>query len=43
MAVFRSPGDLVVMAFAAKLSIDDIRHQHIAGICAHLEAELGVA
>ena len=31
------------MALAAILSIDDIRHQHIAGTCAHLEAKLGVA
>jgi hypothetical protein len=43
MAVFRPPSDLVVMARAAKLSIYDIRHQHIIGAGAHFEADLGVA
>lgn len=43
MAVFRPPCDFVVMARAAVLSVDDIRHEHIVGADAHLEADLGVA
>jgi hypothetical protein len=31
------------MACAAELSVDDIRHEHIIGTGAHLEADLGVA
>jgi len=43
LTIFRSPGDLVVVARAAKLSIYDIRHEHVIGARTHLEADLGVA
>lgn len=43
LTVLRSPGDLVVMACAAKLSIYDICHEHIVGTSAHLEPDLSVA
>src|SRR3972149_6775604 len=43
VAVFRSPGDLVVVAHAAKFTVYYIQHVHIVGTGAHLETKLTVA
>ena len=43
VAIRRPPCDLVVMAHAAKLAIDDVGHQHIVAPSAHLEAKFGMA
>lgn len=43
MTVLRSPGDLVVMASAAKFSSYDVRHEYIVGTRTHLEPDFGVA
>jgi hypothetical protein len=42
-AILRPPSDLVVMASAAKLSIDDVRHHYIVGASAHLETDFRMA
>ena len=42
ITAFRPPGDLVVMARAAKFSIFDVSHHYIVCTGAHFESDLGV-
>lgn len=42
-AILRTPGDLVVMAHAAKPAFNDVGHENIVGTSAHLETYLGMA
>lgn len=43
MAVFRSPGDLVIVACATEFTVHYVCHQYIVSASAHFKAQLGVA